>query len=157
MKRALVLIALLLAGCGKPVAPQASAMAGAGVASKSLAGDVLGMVGPFAAKKALQAAIAAALKKDAKSAQAWRDDVSRQPEAAQQDFLQKRIGLLQKALTAAELALMPLQNVNAAHEALDAAKADDAQHTRLADKSPAALLAWGDDLARDLDALRASL
>jgi hypothetical protein len=156
MKRALVLIALLVAGCGHPAAPQATAMAANGVAGKSLTGDLLGMVGPFAAKKALQAALLAALKKDAKTVQAWQEDVSRQPEAAQKAYLQQRIGLLQKALTAAEVAMMPLKDLDAAHEAVDAAKADDARHARLADKSPGALLAWGDELARDLDALRAT-
>jgi hypothetical protein len=156
MKRAVVLIALLLAGCGKPAAPQATALAGTGVASKSLAGDLLGALGPYAAKKALQAAIGTALKKDATTLETWRSDVSHQPEAAQKAFLQKRIGGLQKTLSAAELAMMPMKNIEASQAALATAKANDGKHDHLADKSPPALLAWGDDLSADLAALKAT-
>ncbi|MDB5101091.1 MAG: hypothetical protein JWM80_5512 [Cyanobacteria bacterium RYN_339] len=156
MTRAVVLLALLLSGCGAHVAPQAHAVAGSGVASQSLAGDLLGLVGPFAAKKAIQAAIGTALKKDATSVQNWQADISRKPEAEQKAYLQKRIGALQKTIGAAEIALMPMKNVDNAHAALDALKAEDDLRSRVADKTPAVLLAWGDALAKGLDAFKAT-
>jgi hypothetical protein len=154
MTRLLLLLTVTLAGCAHPAAPPARSAAAGTVQGQSLAGDLLGMVGPFAAKKAIQAAISAALKKDAKTVATFRSDVAHTPEAAQVDYLKKRIGTLQKAIAAAELALVPLKNVDAAHEALAALKHEDEQRAKVADKSPAALLAWGDALAAGLETFK---
>lgn len=154
MRRLALLAVLLLTGCGNHALPTSTAVRAGGVASQSLSGDLLNALGPIAARKAVQAGLLLALKKDAKTAATWTSGhYDQKPDADQLAFLQARLATLQKAVLAARLALKPLTEVDAPLAALDQLDADDSNRETPEDTSPRALFARCTTMAADLQAV----
>ena len=129
MKRAVAsLLLLVLSGCGTAAMPNATMgqrVEGASLESLSLQGDLMRKLGPIAARKAVQTAMKLALKKDAKAVDDWEQGAGEQRDADRAAFQQKRLKTLQRAVTAADAALLALEDVAAVKDALAQTKADD--------------------------------
>lgn len=163
MKRAFAVLTLtlILAGCGT-TGPSAPLSRSGSVESQSIGGDIARKLAPIAARKAVQAGIAVAVKNDDKALAEFKATVSQKPEGEQVTFLSKRLKTLQRAITAAEVALAAntalakREDTAAVREALQAAKAEDKELSKAYDEKPtdkekiAYLLKWADALHEGL-------
>lgn len=153
---ALLMTTLILAGCGAARPGIVPDTRSGGMESRSIGGDLARKLAPIAARKAVQAGLNVAIKQDDKAAAEFKATISAKPAAEQVSFLEKRLKTLQRAITAAEVALAAnvalakRDDVAAVREALQAAKAEDKALAKDYDaKSPEAvayLLKWASAL-----------
>lgn len=123
----LLMAVMVASGCGSTAGPLSASrpQTASGVQAKSLTGDLLKHLGPIAARKGVQTAMKLALRNDGKAVKEWEDGVSQAAGPVQLEFQAKRLKSLQRALMAADVALMKLEGVSSVREALATAQTDD--------------------------------